>query len=118
MDQRGMSGSVQTVIVLPVALGLFLLLLQWSLVGWADATALAAAQQGAAVGAPVGASVADVEAAAGAVADNGSLTDVQVTVSQTSTEVVTVVSGRAVTVLWPRRVESTVMVPRERLTGS
>ena len=48
MDQRGMSGSVQTVIVLPVALGLFLLLLQWSLVGWADATALAAAQQGAA----------------------------------------------------------------------
>ena len=60
----------------------------------------------------------DFTIAAGAVADNGSLTDVKVTVSQTSTEVVTVVSGRAVTVLWPRRVESTVMVPRERLTGS
>ena len=35
--QRGMSGSVQAVILLPVALGIFLLLVQWSMLAWADA---------------------------------------------------------------------------------
>ena len=44
---RGLSGSVQLAVLLPFALGIFLLLLQWSLVTWAEATALAAAQEAA-----------------------------------------------------------------------
>lgn len=116
--QRGLSGSVQTVVILPVTLGILLLLIQWSLVSWADATALAAAQEAAAVAAPVGASVAEGQAAGTAVAGNGSLTGAEVSVSRVGDRIHATVRGRAVQVLWPREVSSTVVLTAERLTGS
>ena len=44
-DERGLSTSVQAALLFPFALGLFLALLQWGLVAWAESSALAAAQQ-------------------------------------------------------------------------
>ena len=117
-DERGMSGSVQVTLLLPVALGIFLLLLQWSLVSWADATALAAAQQGAAVTARLDATAGQGRAEARAVADNGSLSAVSVSVDQGRARTSVTVTGRAMSVLWGRSVSRTVVVPTERLTGS
>lgn len=42
--ERGVSGSVQVVLLLPFVLGLFLVALQWGLVHWAQSTADAAAR--------------------------------------------------------------------------
>ncbi len=117
-NERGMSGSVQVAVLLPVAIGVFLLLLQWSLVAWADATALAAAQQGAAVTSRLdgdrGAGISEAAAAA----DNGSLSGVSVSVHRGAGRTTATVSGRAISLLWPREVSRTVVVPNERLTGS
>ncbi|MHA6511884.1 hypothetical protein [Tessaracoccus sp. Z1128] len=117
-DQRGMSGSVQAVVLLPVTIGVFLSLLQWSLQYWGEATALAAAQQGAAVAAAFGGSRADGEREAAGVAANGALTGVRVSVERGGRVTTATVSGRTVTVVWPREVARTVMVTTERVTGS
>ncbi|AQP47026.1 hypothetical protein BW730_05355 [Tessaracoccus aquimaris] len=69
--QRGMSGSVQAVILLPAALGIFLLLVQWSMLAWADAVALAAAEHGAAVTAVHGGTESDGRLAAQEAAGEG-----------------------------------------------
>lgn len=106
------------VVILPFAVGLLLLLIQWSLVSWADATALAAAQQAAAAAVPLGATPAEGRAAGAAVAANGALSDTEVTVAREGGRVRATVSGRAVVVLWPREVSSTVVLTAERLTGS
>lgn len=113
-----MSGSVQVAVLLPLTLGIFLLLLQWSLVAWADATALAAAQQGASSAARLGSDTADARAEAGVVAGNGSLRSVRVTVQRGTRQTTATVSGTVVTVLWTRQVSKTVVVTSERLTGS
>lgn len=117
-DQRGMSSSVQSVVLLPVAIGLLLLLIQWSLVSWAQATALAAAQEAAAAAAPLGASLHEAEALGATVTDNGSLTGARVTVERRGTQIRATATGQAVRVLWPRQVSSTVVITAERLTGS
>lgn len=117
-NERGMSGSVQVSLLLPVALGIFLLLLQWSLVAWADATALAAAQQGAASAAALGGDRLEGQAEAAAVAGNGALSGVTVRVERGSRQTRATVSGRAVSLIWPREVSQTVVVTTERLTNS
>ena len=43
-DQRGLSGSVQVTLLLPLAMLVLLATLQWSLLLWAESTAMAAAQ--------------------------------------------------------------------------
>lgn len=113
-----MSGSVQVAVLLPVAIGVFLLLLQWSLVAWADATALAAAQQGAAVTSRLDGDRSAGISEAAAAADNGSLNEVTVSVHRGAGRTTATVSGRAISLLWPREVSRTVVVPNERLTGS
>ena len=114
--ERGMSGSVQLAVLLPLAVGIFLLLLQWSLVSWAEATALAAAQESAAQAAALDGTVADGQAAGRDVAANGSLSEVAVAVDRGARQTTATVSGRAVAVLWPQRVTRTVVATTERVT--
>lgn len=116
-DQRGMSNSVQVVVLLPLAFGLFLTLLQWSLNSWAEATALAAAQHAATTSAALGAGEDDGRAAGDDVADNGALRDVVVQVRRGPRETTATVTGRAVTAVWPSTISRTVVVKTERLTA-
>ena len=117
-DERGLSGSVQAVVLMPLTIGILFSLLQWSLQYWAESTALAAAQQGAAVASAYGGRPGDGEAAAADVADNGSLSDVRVSVSRGARTTTATVSGRAVVLLWPRPISTTVTTATERVTGS
>ena len=115
-NERGVSNSLQFVLLLPLAFGVFLLVLQWGLVFWADATALAAAQEGAAVAAVLDGSVADGNDAALEAAGNGSLSGVMVEIERGARETTATVTGEAVSVLWPRSITKTVVVITERIT--
>lgn len=117
-DQRGLSGSVQAVVLLPLSIGILLSLLQWSLQYWAESTALAAAQQGVAVAAAYDGRPGDGEAAAAEVAGNGSLSQVRVSISRGVRTTTATVTGRAVVIVWPREIRKTVTAATERVTGS
>lgn len=116
-DQRGMSGSVQAVVLLPFAFTILLLLIQWALVAWADATALAAAQEAAARAAALGGSPAEGRAAGLGVAGNGSLHHVRVEVLRGAQETSATVTGQAMALVWPREIEMTAVAATERVTG-
>lgn len=115
--QRGMSESVQLALLLPLIFGVFLLLLQWGLISWAQATALGAAQESAAVAALRGAGEADGREAAGRAVENGSLTGVRVSVEKGSRLTHCVVTGRAVAVLFPYEVEARATAATERVSA-
>ncbi|MDO5677389.1 MAG: TadE/TadG family type IV pilus assembly protein [Propionibacteriaceae bacterium] len=114
--ERGLSNSVQAAVLFPLGLAIFLGLVQWALVAWAESTAVAAAQQGAAVAARFEASGADGQAAALSAAGNGSLESVTVQVSRGASQTTATVSGRCVVVLWPMEISKTVVVSTERVT--
>ena len=114
---RGLSGSVQLAVLLPFALGIFLLLLQWSLVTWAEATALAAAQEAARTAAVHDGSEADGRASGAEAAGNGALTRVRVVVDRGPRQTTATVTGTAVVVLWPRAVSQTASAATERVTA-
>lgn len=115
-NERGLSNSVQTALLFPVGLGLLLALLQWALITWADATAMAAAHEGAIVAASLGATAGDGQSAAIRAADSGALTQVTASVERGSRQTSATVTGNAVVVLWPQKVSHTMMVTTERLT--
>lgn len=118
-NQRGLSSGVQVAVLFPVAFSVLLLALQWAFVSWADATALAAAQDGARVAAGFQGSAAAGNQMATAAADNGSLTTVDVDVERGAERTSVTVSGRAVSVVpgWAPLVTKSAEVPTERLTG-
>lgn len=115
--QRGLSNSVQVSVLLPLTLGIFLGLLQWSLNAWGEATALAAAQAASASAAALGATEADGVTAAADVHRNGALSAVSVDVRRGTTTTTATVTGRPTLVLWPSSITRTVTVPTERLTA-
>lgn len=119
-DERGLTNGVQVTLLLPLAFGVLLLTMQWALVAWAEATALAAAQDGARQAAALHGRAADGERLAWAAVDNGSLLDVDVAIVRGSTLTEAVVSGRALSVVpgWDPGVEKRVQVPSERVTRS
>lgn len=117
LAERGMSNSVQVVVLLPLTFGIFLTLLQWSFNAWAEATALAGAQEAAAASSVVGGTVRDGESSGADVTGNGSLTDVVVTVERGARETVATVEGRPMVVLWPSSIRKSVTVPTERLSS-
>lgn len=116
LAERGVSGSVQLALLLPFAVGIFLLLLQWSLVTWAEATALAAAQETARAAAVVDGSEAEGRDAGTRAAGNGSLTGVTVTVDRGARQTTATVTGKAVVVIWPREISRTAVAATERVT--
>ncbi|MFT3886721.1 MAG: hypothetical protein QM713_00950 [Arachnia sp.] len=117
-SERGLSGSVQLALLLPLALGVFFLLLQWSFTSWAEATALAAAQESAAVAAALDGSEAAGRKAGAEAADTGALSRVTVTVDRGPRHTTATVTGRPVFVLWPSTVSKTSVAATERVTTS
>ena len=117
-DQRGISNGVQLTLLFPVAFGILLLTLQWAMVSWADATALAAAQDGARAASVVNGSAAAGESMALDAAANGSMNGVAVTSTRGATRTSVTVTGSATSVLpgYTPRVSKTAEVPTERLT--
>ena len=114
--QRGMSGSVQVTLLLPLAMLVLLAALQWSLLLWAESTAMAAAQDSARAAAVLGGSVEDGREAGKRAIFNSSLSGVTVRVDRAPTFTTAVVEGTAIRVL--PMVEVTVhqeaRVPTER----
>ncbi len=119
-DQRGLSNGVQTALLFPVAFGMLLLTLQWALVAWADASALAAAQDGARASAVINGSSATGESVAREAAANGALENVEVTVARGAITTMVTVRGTAQSLLPGVRptVSKAAEVPTERLTNS
>lgn len=117
---RGLSGGVQLTLLFPLAFTMLMLTLQWGLSAWADATALAAAQDGARVAAALGGNVDGGLTTARQAAANGALTDVNVEVERGMRHTTVTVMGRALAVIpgWNPEVNKTVRTPTERLTRS
>lgn len=116
--ERGLSGSVQVTLLLPFTIGIFLLALQWAMLSWADATARAAAEDGARVAAEFGSSAEHGKHVALGAAGNGSLSAVSAVVERGAGTTEATVSGRALAVVpfFPVDVQRTASVPTERLT--
>lgn len=109
---------MQVSLLLPFVLLVFLLALQWAMHAWATTTAHAAAQDAARVAAAHGSSESAGRSTGSDAADNGSLTDVRVTVARGPVETTAVVEGRALVVvpLFPTPVRAEAAAPTERLT--
>ena len=97
--QRGLSGSVQVTLLLPLAMLVLLAALQWALLLWAESTAMAAAQDSARAAAVLGGSVADGREAGKRAIFNTSINDVTVNVDRAPTFTIAVVEGTAIRVL-------------------
>lgn len=119
-DQRGLSNGVQVTLLFPVAFGVLLLTLQWAMVAWGEASALAAAQDGARVTAAIDGSTGAGESVARAAASNGSLSGINVSVVRGSANTSVTVSGSSVSLLpgLTPSVSRTAEIPTERLTRS
>lgn len=117
-DERGVSASTQTALLFPALFALMLVAMQWSLQLWADATALAAAQEGARRAAEYAATDDQGAAAARSALGNGAVNDARVVVHRTGAEVIAEVTGRPLSVvpLWQGTVSQTVHAQIERLT--
>lgn len=117
-DQRGLSNGAQLTLLFPLAFSILLLTLQWAMVSWADASALAAAQDGARAAAAVNGSASAGESVALDAANNGSLTSVSVVVSRGITRTTVTVTASAPSVIpgVTPRVHKSAEVPTERLT--
>lgn len=116
MEERGLGGSVQVVLLLPFVLGLFLATLQWGLHYWAHSTVEAAASSAVDV-----AVVEDIGAGREEgleVLGNGSLTRSDVWVSDRGNGITATAEGEALRVVpfIDLRVESTVMAVRDVVT--
>lgn len=98
-DQRGLSGSVQVTLLLPLAMLVLLAALQWSLLLWAESTAMAAAQDSARAAAVLGGSAEDGREAGRRAIFNTAISDVTVKVDRASTLTIAVVEGAAIRVL-------------------
>lgn len=119
-DQRGLSNGIQVTLLFPLAFGILLLTLQWAMVAWGDATALAAAQDGARVTAAINGSPGAGESVALGAASNGSLGGISVSVVRGAARTSVTVRGTPVTLIpgLSPSVSRTADVSTERLTAS
>ena len=115
--QRGLSGSVQMALLFPLAVLVLLATLQWSLLLWAEAVALAAAQDSARAAAAFGGSSDDGQREGRRAASGGALTDVRVAITREPRWTTAVVTGRSVQLipLVNVTVQQTARVPTERV---
>ena len=115
--QRGLSGSVQVTLLLPLAMLVLLAALQWSLLLWAESTAMAAAQDSARAAAVLGGSAEDGREAGRRALFNSALGDATVKVDRAAAFTTAVVEGTAIRVL-PMvdvTVHQAARVPTERI---
>lgn len=118
-DERGLSNSVSTALLLPVFLTILFVGMQWAMVAWATATAQAAAQEGARAAAGFGAGPSLGESTARAVINERALLHAVVSADIGATTATVAVTGRAVQLVpgFPVDVDVSSTVARERLTG-
>lgn len=100
MNQRGLSGAVQTALLLPLAIGLLLATLQWGMVAWANATAVAAVDRTLHAAAARGGDLVRAREAGSEVA-KGALSDVSVKVWRSGAVIEASVTGTANFVMLP-----------------
>lgn len=116
-DERGISAP-ELVIVMPVVMLIFLMLVQWSVQLYNDRIVHAAAREAAVEAASwQGTAEAGKATANDYLADSGGdLSNTDVNVSVTATEVTVTVSGDVMTLLpgFTQRLSATATVPRER----
>ena len=119
-NERGMSSSLQLSLLFPMIIGIFLLTLQWTMLAWAEATAEAAAQDGARAAALLGGTSAAGRSAALAAATNDSLAGIKARVDRGPITTTATVTGQALTVvpMFPTTITATATVPTERITES
>ncbi len=118
--QRGLSGSVLTTILFPLVAAALWLAMQWAMITWAHATALAAAQDGARTTAALGATPGQGRTAALQAAGNGSLNQITIDATRGSTLTSVTVTGDALRVIpgFPVHIDVTATAPTQRLTQS
>lgn len=109
---------MQVTLLFPVAFGILLLTLQWAMVSWAGATALAAAQDGARAAALLNGSETVGESLAREATANGSLDGVEVGISRGAVRTTATVTGTAPSVLpgYTPAIRKTAEAPTQRLT--
>lgn len=119
-DQRGGSGSIATVLLVPTFFAIVFLIIQAALVWHGQVTAHAAAAAGAeaerVLQSPAGAGTE----AARQIANRGGLTEFSVAVSGSADQVVVTVNGnvpRMITLGDFGQITSTVTMPRERVSN-
>ena len=115
-DQRGLTGSVQVALLLPLSGMVLLATLPWGILLRAESTAMAAAQDSARAAAALGASEADGQAAGERAVSNSGIGNVTIAVSRTTGFSNAVVRGAAIRVLplVDVTVRQEAMVPVER----
>lgn len=117
-DERGLNNSVSIVLLLPLVLSLLFLGMQWAMVAWANASAHAAAQEGARAAAAFGATASAGESTAARAINDAALIGASVEASRGATTATVSVRGQAVRLVpgFPVEVDVTSTVPVERLT--
>lgn len=107
-------------LMFPLVLGVLLATLQWAMISWADATALAAAQDGARTAAAQHATAAAGRNTATTATNNGSLTNVTITINRGPTQTAATVTGTALSIIpgYQPSITKTAHAPTERITTS
>ena len=115
-----MSNTIQWALLFPLVFGVLMLTLQWAMISWADATALAAAQDGARITAARNSTIAAGVQAATTAANNGSFTGIQVNTTRGATTTIVEVSGTAVSVIpgYSPLIHKSAQAPTQRITQS
>lgn len=115
-----MSNTIQMTLIFPLAFTVLLATLQWAMIAWADATALAAAQDAARISAAHNSTITAGTTAAHAAADNGSLTNIHTTINQGGTTTTATVTGTALSVIpgYHHTVTKTAHAPTQHITQS
>ena len=115
-----MSNTIQMTLLFPLIFAVLLLTLQWAMISWADATALAAAQDAARITAAHNSTTTAGNAAATTAADNGSLRNLHVTISRGATATTATVTGTTLTVIpgYHHTIRKTAQAPTQRITQS
>ena len=115
-----MSNTIQLTLLFPLIFAVLLLTLQWAMISWADATALAAAQDAARITAAHNSTTTAGNTAAVNAADNGSLTDIHITINRGATATTASITATALTVIpgFHHSVTKTAQAPTQRITQS
>ena len=115
-----MSNTIQLTLLFPLLFAVLLLTLQWAMISWAEATALAAAQDAARITAAHNSTITAGHTTATAAANNGSLTGIHITINRGAAATTATISATALTVIpgYRHSITKTAQAPTQRITQS
>ena len=113
-----MSNTIQMTLLFPLVFAVLLATLQWAMISWAEATALAAAQDAARISAAHDSTTQAGNSAAAKAADNGSLTDIRTTINRDPTATTATITATAITVIpgYRHTITKTAQAPTQHIT--